>query len=74
MDARETAYLRAQQQRWLRCDAHAWVRPDAAKFLKPGTDPADVYPALLSDPGVRRESPAQAPRDYGLVSDTEQGL
>lgn len=46
MDRREHAHLRPQQQRWLRCNAKLWIRPDAAKFLKPGTDPADVNPAL----------------------------
>jgi Bacterial CdiA-CT RNAse A domain len=30
----------------MRHDAHLWMQPDPARFLAPGTDPADVYPAL----------------------------
>jgi MafB19-like deaminase len=30
----------------MRHDAHRWMQPDAARWLPPGTDPADVYPAL----------------------------
>jgi hypothetical protein len=32
--------------RWLRHDAQLWIRHDAARWLPPGTDPADVFPAL----------------------------
>ena len=30
----------------MRHDAHLWMQPNPARFLLPGTDPADVYPAL----------------------------
>jgi hypothetical protein len=30
----------------MRHDAHLWIRHDVKRFLKPGTDPADVIPAL----------------------------
>jgi hypothetical protein len=30
----------------MRHDAHLWIRHDIKRFLKPGTDPADVIPAL----------------------------
>ncbi|WP_148287857.1 hypothetical protein [Rhodopseudomonas sp. B29] len=30
----------------LQPNAGRWIRQDAARFLKPGTDPADVFPAL----------------------------
>jgi hypothetical protein len=30
----------------MRHDAHLWIRHDIKRFLKPGTDPADVVPAL----------------------------
>ena len=46
MNERETAWLRHQQQRFMRSDAARFIRPDAARFLIPGTNPADVYPAL----------------------------
>jgi hypothetical protein len=46
MPQRLSAYDAHQQQRWLRHDAHRWMQPDAARWLPPGTDPADVYPAL----------------------------
>ncbi|HEV7600728.1 MAG TPA: hypothetical protein VGO49_10795, partial [Bradyrhizobium sp.] len=35
-----------ERDRWMRHDAHLWIRHDVKRFLKPGTDPADVYPAL----------------------------
>jgi hypothetical protein len=35
-----------ERDRWLRHDAHLWIRHDVKRFLAPGTDPADVYPAL----------------------------
>jgi hypothetical protein len=35
-----------ERDRWLRHDAHLWIRHDIKRFLKPGTDPADVLPAL----------------------------
>jgi hypothetical protein len=35
-----------ERDRWLRHDAHLWIRHDIKRFLKPGTDPADVFPAL----------------------------
>src|SRR3978361_245542 len=39
-------WSRHQRDRWLRHDAHRWIRHDVKRFLAPGTDPADVYPAL----------------------------
>jgi hypothetical protein len=41
-----SAYDAHQRERWLRHDAHLWIRNDAARWLKPGTDSADVFPAL----------------------------
>jgi hypothetical protein len=41
-----SAYDAHQRERWTRHDAHLWIRHDAARWLKPGTDPADVFPAL----------------------------
>jgi hypothetical protein len=41
-----SAYDLHQRERWLRHDAHLWIRHDLARWLKPGTDPADVFPAL----------------------------
>jgi hypothetical protein len=35
-----------ERDRWMRHDAHRWIRHDVARFLAPGTDPADVFPAL----------------------------
>jgi hypothetical protein len=46
MSHHPSAYDVHQQQRWMRHDAHLWMQPDPARFLAPGTDPADVYPAL----------------------------
>jgi hypothetical protein len=37
---------RHERDRWLRHDAHLWIRHDIKRFLKPGTDPADIFPAL----------------------------
>jgi hypothetical protein len=39
-------WSRHERDRWLRHDAHRWIRHDVKRFLKPGTDPADVFPAL----------------------------
>jgi hypothetical protein len=39
-------WSRHERDRWLRHDAHRFIRHDVKRFLKPGTDPADVYPAL----------------------------
>jgi hypothetical protein len=41
-----SAYDAHQCGRWLRHDAQLWIRPDAARWLPPGTDPAEVFPAL----------------------------
>jgi hypothetical protein len=41
-----SAYDAHQRERWTRHDAHLWIRHDAARWLKPGTDPAEVFPAL----------------------------
>jgi hypothetical protein len=46
MPQRDDAWLRQQQQRFMRPDAARWLRPDVARFLIPGTDPAEVCPAL----------------------------
>jgi hypothetical protein len=35
--------------RWIRHDAHLWICNDIKRFLKPGTDPADVIPALREE-------------------------
>jgi hypothetical protein len=35
-----------QRDRWIRHDAHLWIQHDIKRFLLPGTDPADVFPAL----------------------------
>ena len=45
--ARESdAYDKYQRARFMRPDAARFIRPDAARFLIPGTNPADLYPAL----------------------------
>ena len=46
MPQHDDAWLRQQQHRFMRPDAARWLRQDAARFLIPGTNPADVYPAL----------------------------
>jgi hypothetical protein len=46
MPSRRSATDAHQRQRWMRHDAHLWIRHDAARWLKPGTDSADVFPAL----------------------------
>jgi hypothetical protein len=42
----EEPWSRRERDRWLRHDAHRFIRHDVKRFLAPGTDPADVYPAL----------------------------
>jgi hypothetical protein len=39
-------YYAHQRDIWMRHDAHLWIRHDINRFLAPGTDPADVIPAL----------------------------
>jgi phytoene dehydrogenase-like protein len=39
-------YYANQRDIRIRHDAHLWIRHDVKRFLAPGTDPADVYPAL----------------------------
>lgn len=46
MNLRENVYLRHQQQRFMRADAARYLCLDAARFLKPGSERADIYPAL----------------------------
>lgn len=46
--------MRPDAARWMRPDAARWIRPDVARFLIPGTDPADVFPAM-----DRKYSPTQ---------------
>jgi hypothetical protein len=46
MPQRDQPWSRHERDRWLRHDAHLWIRHDIKRFLKPGTDPADVFPAL----------------------------
>jgi hypothetical protein len=46
MPQRPEPWSRHQRDRWLRHDAHRFIRHDVKRFLAPGTDPADVYPAL----------------------------
>jgi hypothetical protein len=46
MSRESDLYDAHQRDRWLRPDAERWVRPDAARFFLPGTDLADVIPAL----------------------------
>jgi hypothetical protein len=46
MPQRHQPWSRHERDRWLRDDAHRFIRHDVKRFLKPGTDPADVYPAL----------------------------
>jgi hypothetical protein len=46
MPQRHEPWSRHERDRWLRHDAHRFIRHDVKRFLKPGTDPADVYPAL----------------------------
>jgi hypothetical protein len=36
-------------ERWIRHDWRLWIRHDFARWLKPGTDPADVIPALARE-------------------------
>jgi hypothetical protein len=51
-----SAYDLHQRDYWLRHDAHRFIRHDFKRFLKPGTDPADVYPALArahAEPYIR---------------------
>jgi hypothetical protein len=42
-------WQRHQRERWTRPDAHLWIRPDAARFYKPGTDLAEIFPALARE-------------------------
>jgi hypothetical protein len=46
MPQRPDPWSRHERDRWLRHDAHRYIRHDVKRFLAPGTDPADVYPAL----------------------------
>jgi hypothetical protein len=46
MPQRHEPWSRHERDRWLRHDAHRFIRHDVKRFLAPGTDPADVYPAL----------------------------
>jgi hypothetical protein len=46
MPQRPEPWSRHERDRWLRHDAHRFIRHDFRRFLAPGTDPADVYPAL----------------------------
>jgi hypothetical protein len=58
MPQRLSAYDAHQRDRWLRHDAHLWMQPNPARFLKPGTDPADVYPALARQRDQARQRDA----------------
>jgi hypothetical protein len=62
-------WSRHERDRWLRHDAHRFIRHDVKRFLAPGTDPADVYPALAR----RREAEdaafaAQIAKGYRLIA------
>jgi hypothetical protein len=39
-------FMRPDAARWMRPDAARWIRPDVERFLIPGSNPADVFPAL----------------------------
>ena len=56
----DSPWLRHQRQRWLRHDAHLWVRPDAARFFPPGTDPAEINPALPRKPDAAKAAAFEA--------------
>jgi hypothetical protein len=46
MSRQSGPYTANRRPLWLRHDAHLWIRHDIKRFFKPGTDPADVIPAL----------------------------
>jgi hypothetical protein len=60
MSRESDLYDAHQRERWLRPDAHLWVRPDAARFYLPGTDLADVIPALARQRNIARAAEAKA--------------
>ena len=60
MSRESDLYDAHQRERWLRPDAHLWVRPDAARFFLPGTDLADVIPALARERDIERAAEAKA--------------
>jgi hypothetical protein len=69
MPQRHQPWSRHERDRWLRHDAHRFIRHDVKRFLAPGTDPADVYPALAR----RREAEdaafaAQIAKGYRLLA------
>jgi hypothetical protein len=58
-----------ERDRWLRHDAHRWIRHDVKRFLAPGTDPADVYPALARQRDREDAAfKAQIERGYRLIA------
>jgi hypothetical protein len=69
MSRQSGPYYANQRDRWLRHDAHLWIRHDFKRFLKPGTDPADVHPALARQRD-REEAAfkAQIERGYRLIA------
>ena len=79
MTDRETAWpahLRAcltcpDAQRWIQQNAKRSIRPDVARFLKPGTDPADVYPALARERDARQ---AKLDREFTEAIAQERAL
>src|SRR5882757_1057738 len=46
MSRQSGPYYANQRDIRMRHDAHLWIRHDFKRFLAPGTDPADVVPAL----------------------------
>jgi hypothetical protein len=60
MSRESDLYDAHQRERWLRPDAHLWIRPDAARFYLPGTDLANVIPALARQRDIERAAEAKA--------------
>jgi hypothetical protein len=69
MSRQSGPYYANQRDIRIRHDAHLWIRHDAKRFLKPGTDPADVIPALRRRRDAEEAAfAAEIERGYRLIA------
>lgn len=62
--------MRPDAARYMRRDLQNWMRPDAGRFLRPGTEQADVFPALdRKYSPTQRRVPAGNGRESGRWTD-----
>jgi hypothetical protein len=58
---------RSDAARYMRPDAARYIGPHVARFLRPGTDPADVFPALDRKYSITSCKSYQLPKLFVLM-------